>query len=60
LHTSEESAEAAHRKTVKAWIPPLGQVRLLAIADHQFDKMEAFYGSKLCDPKDCPKLILLL
>ena len=42
---SEEAAEA-HRKTVRSAVPPLGQVRLIAVTDHQFGKMEVFYGRK--------------
>ena len=55
---SEEAAEA-HRRTVKACIPPLGQVRLLAITDHQFAKMEVFFGKKPRLPEDIPEQILL-
>ncbi len=55
---SEEAAEA-HRRTVKACIPPRGQVRLMAITDHQFAKMEVFYGRKPRDPEDVPEQVLL-
>jgi CRISPR-associated protein Cas2 len=55
---SEEAAEV-HRKTVKFAIPPLGQVRLLAITDHQFAKMEVFFGKKPRDPESIPEQILL-
>lgn len=55
---SEEAAEL-HRRTVKSCIPPLGQVRLLAITDHQFAKMEVFYGRKPRSPEDIPEQILL-
>jgi CRISPR-associated protein Cas2 len=55
---SEEAAEV-HRKTVKTCIPPLGQVRVLGITDHQFAKMEVFYGKKPRAPEDIPEQILL-
>lgn len=55
---SEEAAEA-HRRTIKSCIPPLGQVRLLAITDIQFAKMEVFYGKKPRSPEDIPEQILL-
>jgi len=55
---SEEAAEV-HRRTIKACIPSLGQVRLLAITDHQFAKMEVFYGKKPRSPEDIPEQILL-
>jgi CRISPR-associated protein Cas2 len=55
---SEEAAEA-HRRTLKSCIPLLGQVRLLAITDHQFAKMEVFYGRKPRSPEDIPEQVLL-
>ena len=55
---SEEAAEA-HRRTVRAAVPPLGQVRLIAITDHQFGKMEVFYGRKPREPEEPPAQILL-
>jgi CRISPR-associated protein Cas2 len=55
---SEEAAEA-HRIRVKSCIPSLGQVRLLAITDHQFAKMEVFYGKKPRTPEEIPEQILL-
>ena len=55
---SEEAAEA-HRRTVKSSIPPLGQVRILAITDHQFAKMEVFFGKNPRSPEDIPEQILL-
>jgi CRISPR-associated protein Cas2 len=55
---SEEAAEA-HRRTIKSCIPPLGQVRLMAITDIQFAKMEVFFGKKPRSPEDIPEQILL-
>jgi CRISPR-associated protein Cas2 len=55
---SEEAAEA-HRRTVKSCIPALGQVRLIAITDHQFARMEVFFGKRPRDPEDIPEQILL-
>jgi CRISPR-associated protein Cas2 len=55
---SEEAAEV-HRKTVKNCIPPLGQVRLLAITDIQFARMEVFFGKKPRAPEVIPEQILL-
>jgi CRISPR-associated protein Cas2 len=51
---SEEAAEA-HRKIVRSVIPPLGQVRLVALTDHQFGKMEVFYGRKPREPEEPPR-----
>lgn len=55
---SEEAAEA-HRRTVKSAIPPLGEVRLVALTDHQFAKMEVFHGRKPREPEEPPKQIML-
>lgn len=55
---SEEAAES-HRRTVRSVVPPLGQVRLIAITDHQFGKMEVFLGRKLRPPEDAPTQIVL-
>jgi CRISPR-associated protein Cas2 len=55
---SEEAAEV-HRRTVRIAVPPLGQVRLVALTDHQFAKMEVFYGRKPREPEEPPAQILL-
>lgn len=55
---SEEAAEA-HRRTVRAVVPPLGQVRLIALTDHQFGKMEVFYGKKPRPAEPPPDQIML-
>jgi len=55
---SEEAAES-HRRTIRTVIPPLGQVRLIAVTDHQFGKMEVFFGKKPREPEDIPQQILL-
>jgi CRISPR-associated protein Cas2 len=55
---SEEAAEA-HRKTVRAAVPPLGQVRIIAVTDHQFGKMEVFYGRKPRKPEEPQAQIML-
>jgi len=55
---SEEAADT-HRRTVRSAVPPLGQVRLVALTDHQFAKMEVFYGRKPREPEEPPAQILL-
>jgi len=55
---SEEAAES-HRRTIRTVIPPLGQARLIAVTDHQFGKMEVFFGKKPREPEDIPQQILL-
>ncbi len=45
-HIPSEEAGDALKRTIRAYVPPHGQVRLIAITDHQFGKMEVFYGGK--------------
>lgn len=55
---SEEAAEA-HRKIVRLAVPPRGEVRLIAVTDHQFAKMEVFFGRRPRKPeKPQPQLLL--
>lgn len=55
---SEEAAEA-HRKLVRQAVPPQGEVRLIAVTDYQFGKMEVYYGRKPRKPeKPQPQLLL--
>ena len=50
---SEESAEAV-RTRLRFAIPPQGQVRLLAVTDHQFGKMEVWFGKRRKQVEDPP------
>jgi CRISPR-associated protein Cas2 len=45
-HIPSEEAGEALRGVVRAALPPHGQVRVLAVTDHQFGKMEVYYGRK--------------
>ena len=55
---SEEAAEA-HRRTVRAAVPPEGEVRLIAVTDHQFGKMEVFRGRRAKKAEEPPPQMLL-
>lgn len=55
---SEEAAESL-RLAVREALPPRGQVRVLAVTDHQFGKMEVFYGRKRKAVEDPPLQISL-
>ena len=55
---SEEAADS-HRSTIRAVIPPLGQVRLMTVTDQQFGKMEVFYGRKPVSVWSSPLDLLL-
>ena len=55
---SEERTEV-FRKKLKRVLPPEGQVRLMAVTDHQFGKMEVFFGKKRHAAEDIPEQIML-
>jgi len=55
---SEEAADA-HRRIVRHAVPPLGQVRIMAVTDHQFGKMEVFFGRKPQKPEGPQPQMLL-
>lgn len=55
---SEEAAEPL-KAQVKMALPPKGQVRVMAITDHQFGKMEVFVGRNRKRVEDPPLQISL-
>lgn len=55
----EESAEV-HRKRVRKSLPPEGHIRLLAVTDHQFSKMETYYGKKRAPTEAPPEQMMLI
>lgn len=50
---SEESS-AIYRKAVRAALPPGGEVRLMAVTDHQYGKMEIYLEKKRKSTEDPP------
>lgn len=55
---SEESGDI-FRKHVRKALPPRGQVRLLAVTDRQFGKMEVYYGKKAKSVEEPPPQLML-
>ncbi|RME70793.1 MAG: CRISPR-associated endonuclease Cas2 [Planctomycetota bacterium] len=55
---SEEQA-AAYRSLVRRALPAEGQVRVLAVTDRQFGKMEVFYGKQRKRPEKRPRQLVL-
>lgn len=47
------------KRNVKERIPPDGRVRLLLVTDHQFSKMECFFGKKQKQTEESPAQLLL-
>ncbi|MCC7175041.1 MAG: CRISPR-associated endonuclease Cas2 [Bryobacterales bacterium] len=58
-HGASEEAVDAVRNRVRAALPPHGQVRLVAITDHQFGKMEVYFGKKRQQAEDPPAQLML-
>lgn len=58
-HAASEEAVEAIRGRVRGAIPPHGQVRLVSVTDHQFGKMEVYYGRKRCPAEDPPAQLML-
>jgi CRISPR-associated protein Cas2 len=54
---SEESS-LVHRKYVRAALPDKGEVRLIAVTDRQFGKMEVFCGKKRREPEPEPEQLM--
>lgn len=58
-HIPSEEAGETLRRIVRAALPPHGQVRVLAVTDHQFGKMEVYYGRKRRAAEEPPLQITL-
>jgi len=41
-----EDASKVHREKIKKALPETGEVRVVTLTDHQFGKMEVFFGPK--------------
>ena len=55
---SEERANIC-RKRIREALPPEGEVRVLAITDRQYGKMEVFTGTKRHRPEQPPAQLML-
>lgn len=44
-----EDAASRMRVQIQDFIPKRGKVRLLSVTDHQFGKMDSFFGSQIQD-----------
>ena len=53
-YCASEEASEARRNKVRGALPPNGQVRLLSVTDHQFGKMEVYFGRKRKAAEDPP------
>lgn len=46
-------------KRIKELLPPDGEVRLLAVTERQFGKMNVFYGKKRIETEEPPQQLML-
>ena len=58
-HLPTEDAAEPLKANVKAALPPKGQVRVMAVTDHQFGKMEVYFGKNRRPVEDPPLQISL-
>ena len=58
-HSASEEASNTLRRRIRSCLPPGGQVRLLAVTDHQFGKMEIFEGKTTKAPENVPTQLAL-
>jgi CRISPR-associated protein Cas2 len=58
-HIPSEDAVAPLKTVIRMGLPAEGQVRLMAVTDHQFAKMEVFTGRKRRAVEDPPMQIML-
>ena len=56
---ASEEASAVYRRRVREALPPEGQVRVLALTDRQFGKMEVYLGKTAQRPEKRPDQLLL-
>lgn len=58
-HFATEEAAEPLKLHVRAALVPHGQVRVMAVTDHQFGKMEVYFGKKRRPTEDPPLQITL-
>lgn len=58
-YCASEEASSGLRRSIESALPPDGQVRLLAVTDRQFGKMEVFFGKTRHAAESAPEQFLL-
>lgn len=58
-HCASEDSTATIRDSIRAGLPDDGQVRLVAITDRQYGRMEVYCGKKRDDTEEPPAQIML-
>ena len=55
----DEESTKAFRRRIRAALPDAGQVRVLALTDRQYAKMEVYFGKKRQPVEDKPAQLML-
>jgi len=58
-YCASEDVAARYRAEIRAAIPPEGYVRLLAVTDRQFGKMESYIGKSSTPAEKPPQQLVL-
>lgn len=58
-YCASEEATKTHRRNLRGMLPGSGQVRFMLITDHQFAKMEVYFGKKRHATEKTPDQLLL-
>ncbi len=58
-YCASEESSLVHRQLVRAGLPDEGQVRVLAVTDRQFGKMENYIGKKRRSAEEAPRQLML-
>lgn len=59
IYCASDEVSEKYRRRVRSELPPAGQVRLVAITDLQFGKMDIFFGKSREKPEDSPSQLVL-
>jgi len=55
-----EEISTRFRKSIKQALPPGGEVRVMAVTDHQFGKMDVFHGKRKASVESPPEQLVFL
>ncbi len=58
-YCANEEAANLFRQRIRKRLPPAGNIRLVAVTDRQFGKMEVFLGQNKLKPEGTPDQLLL-
>ncbi len=58
-YCSSEEMAVTHRSRIRTALPPEGYVRVLAVTDRQFGKMESYIGEKSRSLEEPPSQLVL-